>query len=369
VGDQKERIARLEYRWKGGGADWQLSGEGAFNSLDNVSNFFVLRSDGSFEEIPLVGGTATVKEDRYELMASYGRPLSSKLSIQLAAGGEYSNLRQLGAGGLSRTFWRPKGLFSAAWKPSPRLDINFKAQRRVGQLNFGDFLRSVNLNDDRENAGNPELVPQQSWEVELEGIRNFGAYGTSSMRLYGRLIDDIVDFIPIGLTGESPGNIDRATVFGFDWKATFNADPMGWRGAKIDLRLTAQKTRLEDPLTGERRPISNNLLHGMSFALRHDVPETSWAWGTSYSYFFYARSYRLTEVNRAWEGPVFGQFLVENKNVFGLTVRATLTNFLFGTSMLDRTVYVGRRTGPVDFYERRDRKIGPILTFAISGKF
>jgi hypothetical protein len=369
VGDHKERIARTEYRWKGGGADWQLSGEAAFNSLDRVSQLFVLRPNGDFEEIPLPRGSATVKEDRYELMASYGRPLSPKLSIQLAAGGEYSNLRQVGEDGLERTFWRPKGLFSAAWKPAPRLDVNFKLQRRVGQLNFGDFLASVNLNDDRENAGNPELVPQQSWEAEVETIKNFGAYGTTTLRLYGRLIDDIVDIIPIGLTGESPGNIDRATVFGVDWKGTLQADPLGWRGAKIDVRMIAQRTRLEDPLTGEPRPISNNMIHAASFALRRDVPGTPWAWGASFNYQKNALNYRLTEVSRQHEGPVFGNVFVEHKDVLGLTVRASLTNFLDAKSYLDRTVYVQRRTGPVDFYERRDRKIGPILSFAISGKF
>jgi hypothetical protein len=369
IGDQKEQIGRAEYRWKAGGADWQLSGEAAFNSLDKVSQLFALRSNGEFEEVPLPGGTATVKEDRYELMASYGRPLSPKLGIQLAVGGEYSNLRQVGGGGLERTFWRPKGLFSAAWKPAPRLDVNFKLQRRVGQLNFGDFLASVNLNDDRQNAGNPDLVPQQSWDAELETVRNLGLYGTTSLKVYGRLIDDIVDIIPIGLTGESPGNIDRATVMGIDWKGTLQADPLGWRGAKIDVRMIAQRTRLKDPLTGESRPISNNTLHAVSFALRHDVPATSWAWGASFSFQRNALNYRLTEVSRQYEGPAFGNIFVEHKDVLGLTARASLTNFLDGRSYLDRTVYVGRRTGPVAFYERRDRKIGPILSLALSGKF
>ncbi|HEX8381732.1 MAG TPA: TonB-dependent receptor, partial [Allosphingosinicella sp.] len=107
IADTHERIGRAEYRWKWGKSDLQLSAEGAFNSLDNVSEFLILRPNGEYEEIPLPGGTATVKEDRYEVMASLGRPLSPKLSIQLAAGGEYSNLRQTGPGGLSRTFWRP----------------------------------------------------------------------------------------------------------------------------------------------------------------------------------------------------------------------------------------------------------------------
>jgi hypothetical protein len=32
-------------------------------------------------------------------------------------------------------------------------------------------------------------------------------------------------------------------------------------------------------------------------------------------------------------------------------------------------VFVGRRTGPVDYVETRDRVIGPIFSFAVRGKF
>lgn len=369
IADTHERIGRAEYRWKWGKSDFQLSAEGAFNSLDNVSHFFILRSTGNYEEIPLPGGTATVKEDRYEGMASFGRPLTPKLSIQLAAGGEYSNLRQTGPGGLSRTFWRPKGLFSAAWKPTPLLDVNLKLQRRVGQLNFGDFLAKVNLTDDRQNAGNVELMPQQSWELDLEATRNLKKYGRTTLRLYGRLIDDIVDIVPIGPTGESPGNLDHASVYGFEWKTTFNFDPMGWKGAKADFRVQAQKSSVEDPLTGERRPISNSLLHLAEFSLRHDIPDSDWAWGSGYSYALSAKNYRLTEVGRQWEGPVWGNVYVENKDVFGLTVRATVGNVFGARSMWDRVVYQGRRTGPIAFIERRDRLIGPIFSFQVRGKF
>ena len=369
VADTQERIARAEYRWKWGKADLQISAEGAFNSLDNVAEFVELQPDGSFAEIELPGSTGIVKEDRYEVMASYGRPLSSTLTVQLAAGGEYSNLRQIGAGGLSRTFWRPKGLFSAAWKANPRLDVNFKLQRRVGQLNFSDFLATVNLTDDRENAGNVELVPTQSWEADLEATRNLGRYGTTTLRLYGRLYEDVVDTIPIGLTGESRGNIDKATAYGAEWKTTFNFDPMGWRGAKLDARVQAQKTQVEDPLTGEHRPISTNLLHLFDVTLRHDIPGSDWAWGGNANYALYAKDYRLTEVGRLWEGPAWVSAYVEHKDVMGLTVRATVNNIFGATSMWDRIVYVGRRTGPIQQLEHRDRLIGPIFSFQVRGKF
>jgi outer membrane receptor for ferrienterochelin and colicins len=369
VADTDERIARAEYRWKWGKGDWQISAEGAFNSLDNVTELAVLEPDGTFTGIELPGGTATVKEDRYEVMASHGRPLSPRLTVQLAAGGEYSNLRQIGGGGLSRTFWRPKGSFSAAWKATPRLDVNFKLQRRVGQLNFGDFLATVNLNDDRENAGNVELVPTQSWEADLEATRNLGRYGTSTLRLYGRLYDDIVDTIPIGLTGESRGNIDRASAYGAEWKTTFNFDPLGWKGAKLDARFQVQKSSVEDPLTGEKRSISGNLLQLFDLTLRHDIAGGDWAWGGNANYALYSRDYRLTEVGRLWEGPVWASLYVENKDVMGLTVRATIGNIVGATSMWDRTVYVGRRTGPIQQIEHRDRLIGPIFSFQVRGKF
>ena len=367
--DFRERIGRAEYRWKALGGDWQLSGEAAFNSLDNRSTLFDLMPGGDFEEVPLPGGTAKVEEDRYEVVASHGRTLSPKLSVQLSAGGEYSTLSQSGENGLTRDFWRPKGSVAVAWKPSPRTDVNVRLQRRVGQLNFFDFVATVNLSEDRENAGNPNLVPQQSWEAEVEATRNLGPWGTATLRAYGQLIDDIVDIVPIGETGESPGNIDRATLYGAEFKGTINFDPLGWRGAKLDTRVQLQGSRLEDPLTGETRPISNSLLRLANVSLRHDIPATDWAWGGSASYQHNALNTRLTEVGRSTEGPVFANLFIEHKDVLGLAVRATAGNLLGADSTFDRTVYAGRRTGPVAFVERRDRVIGPIFSFSVRGTF
>jgi outer membrane receptor for ferrienterochelin and colicins len=367
--DELERIARAEFRWRGGGADWQISGEAAFNRLDVESQIFTLDPDGTFREIPFPAGTGSVAEDRYELIASYGRPLASNLTMQLSAGGEYSQLSQAGPNGLTRTFVRPKGQLALNWRPDPRTTLNLRLQRRVGQLNFLDFLATVNLSDDRENAGNPELVPPQSWELDLEGIRNLGRYGTTRLRLYGRLFQDVVDTIPIGANGESPGNIDKATIYGFESNTTFNFDPMGWRGARLDARLQMQRSRVEDPLTGEDRPISNSLVRLAEVSLRHDVPGTDWAWGASVAHFKSARNVRLTEISRQSEGPAFASLFVEHKDLLGLTVRATVNNILGARSNLDRTVYVGRRTGPIDFIEDRNRTIGPIFSFSVRGRF
>lgn len=368
-GEDRELIGRSEYRWTRGVAEWQVSAEGAFNSLDSTSRLFERDADGSFSEIPLPGGTAKVEEDRYEVMVSQGRPLGSGVTMKLSAGGEYSQLAQVGAGGTTRTFWRPKGEVSTAWKISPRTDLSVKLARRVGQLNFFDFLASVDVTNDQETAANPDLVPEQSWDLDIEGVRALGPWGRTTLHVFGRLIDDIIDYVPIGTSGEAPGNLDQATVYGIQSRSTINFDPMGWRGARLDARFIWQGSEVEDPLTGESRPISGSLQEFFDIALRHDVANTEWAWGTGYSYQLEALSYRLTEVGRQWEGPLWGSVYLEHKNVAGLTIRAGVGNLFAADSMWDRTVHAGRRTDPVAYIEERDRQIGPIFTFAVRGKF
>ncbi len=369
VGDDREMIGRTEYRWTNRGAEWQISAEGAFNSLDNVTRTFEMEPGGDFEEVEFSGGIAKVEEDRYEVMGSYGRSLASNVTMKLSAGGEYSKLAQAGAGGTTRTFYRPKGELSTAWKVSPRTDVNVKLARRVGQLDFFDFLASVDVATDQETSANPDLVPEQSWDLDLEGVRNLGTLGSTTLHVYGRLIDDIIDYIPIGTTGQAPGNLESATLYGIESRSTFNLDRIGWTGARFDAHFGWQDSEVEDPLTGEQRPISNSLQEFFSLALRHDIAGSHWAWGTGYSYQLNAKDYRLTEVGRLWEGPVWGDVYVEHKNVGGLTVRAGVHNLFAADSMWDRTVHTGRRTDPVDFVEERDRQIGPIFSFAVRGKF
>jgi len=369
VGTEREMIGRAEYRWKSLGGEFQISGETAFNSLDNTSRLFSMAAGGAFEEVPLPGGTAKVEEDRDEVIGSYGRALTKTLTMKLSAGGEYSQLAQVGAGGTTRQFQRPKGELSAAWKATPLTDINLKLARRVGQLNFFDFLASADVQNDVEKSANPDLVPEQSWDLEVEGVRNLGTLGSTTLRLYGRKIDDIIDYVPIGANGESPGNLDQATLYGILSRSTFNLDRVGWKGARLDLELQWQDSQVEDPLTGRQRPISNSTQEAASLSLRHDIAKTDWAWGTDYSYYLAAKNYRLTEEGRLWEGPIWGDVYIEHKNVRGLTVRAGVYNLVAADSMWDRTVHAGRRTDSVAFIEHRDRQIGPIFSFQVRGKF
>lgn len=369
TGDIAETIARAEYGWKMLGGDWQLSMEAAFNSLDNVASIASLDAAGEFIDSPFPGGSGGVKEDRYEGLLSFGRPLSPTLSFQLVAGAERSTISQTGADGLTRSFLRPKGSVTLAWKPSADFDLSVKLRRRVLQLSFYDFLARAFLNDDNANAGNAELRPQQDWSLEAEANRRLGAWGSTKLRLIHREVEDYVDVVPVG-DGESVGNVPNATASAIDWTATIQFDPLGWKGAKLDARLLLQRSRLRDPFTGDARQYSGFTDRLAALAFRHDVPGTDWAYGAGFEYSRNQPRYRSNQVDLIYEGPVFTSAFVENKDVFGLTVRAEVINLNDARSRRERVIYSGlRSTAPIASVESRDRLIGPIFSFSVRGTF
>jgi outer membrane receptor for ferrienterochelin and colicins len=370
VGDETETIVRGEYRWRGGSNDWQISLEGALNRLDVNNNLFNLVGS-QFVPVPGAFNESVVEERRAEAILTYGRPLSPTLTLQAAAGAEFSELTQAGAGGLTRQFFRPKGFVNLAWRPNPNLDISARIERVVGQLNFFDFVASSNVSAGTSNAGNVNLVPPQRWNGQLQVRRNLGPWGTVTGRFYGSLISDIVDVIPIGATGQSPGNLDgAATLYGAQITSTINFDRLGWRGAKLDANLQFQRTSLEDPLTGLRRPFNETMTRQIDMTLRHDIPNTPWAWGVNAFQYRQSAGFRLDQRFRFLDTPGGLGAFVEHKNLFGLTVRASVDNLLGTNESFSRTFYNGRRLADDSnraFTEDRDRFYGPIFTLSISG--
>ncbi len=370
VVDSGEVIGRAELGWKWGKADWQIAAEGAFNRLDKEAGLFELDPAGNFVEVPFPGGDGGVREDRYEAILSYGRPLTSKLTMQLSAGAEKSTISQTGANALSRTFVRPKGSASLAWTPEKGLDVSLKIAREVDQLDFGDFLARVFLEEGNENANNAELVPTQSWNVELAVKKDLGRWGSTNIRFFDRRFEDYIEVIPLPGGGEGRGNIDHAERRGFEWTSTINLDPIGFRGAKLDSNLILQTSSLRDPLTGEKRQMSGLQTRYALVELRHDVPDTDWAWGAGIEHIHVTPYYRTGEFGLDTEGPVFDFSYLEHKDVMGLTVRLQIVNLLNARHKLYRTVYEDRRNNsPIAFIERRNQLIGPIFRLSFRGTF
>jgi len=369
--DSSERIGRSEYGWDMGGGNWQLDFEAAFNSLDQTAQLYIMDEDGEFDEIPFPSGSGGVTEDRYEVILNHNRTLAPGLSLQFGAGGEYSTLSQTGPDGQVRSFLRPKGSLTLGYTPKQGLDLSYKLARTVGQLSFGDFLASVNLAQDNGNAGNNELVPQQAWEMDFEVRKNLNAWGSVNLRLYGRWIEDYIEFIPVPPIFETRGNIaGKATLYGANLNGTVNMDPLGWKGAKLNLYAQVEDSHLKDPLTLEGRPFSGHTDWNGEISLRYDVPKSDWAFGAGFQWTHAQDFVRLSEVSKEYEGPIYTWAFIENKDVFGLTVNFNVFNLTDGRAIFDRAVYSGYRDiFPLIYREHRNLSVQPIFQLRISGTF
>ena len=116
------------------------------------------------------------------------------------------------------------------------------------------------------------------------------------------------------------------------------------------MNLQFQKTRLTDPLTGDHRPINENMTRQIDINLRHDIPSTQWAYGGNVFQYRQSAGFRLDQRFRFLDTPGSLGLFVEHKDVFGLTVRASVDNLLGTNESFSRTFFDGRRNA--DQHER-----------------
>ena len=367
--DESESILRSEYSWAGeNDSDWQISLEGAFNSLESEAELFENVAFGIPTEVTLGTPAIKVEEKRAEAFVTHGRKLSEDLRLQVSLGAEQSEIMSDGASGQTRTFTRPKGSASLAWEASDKLTINTSISRNVGQLNFFDFVSNVDLNQGDDQTGNVDIVPQQSWFLELEAERDFGDWGAVTASVFAEDIEDLVDTVPIG-TGEGPGNIESAYRYGLEVEGTLKFDPLGWNGAQLVYEVFAQDTFLDDPVTGETRDFSGNTIYAYELEFRHDIENTDLAWGIIYETFRDAPGFRRN-VRRYYEQPQgFSYAFIEHKDLWGMTGTIFLANILDSDDNFQRISYTPDRSGSIEQIEDRSRNFGNILTLRLKGTF
>jgi outer membrane receptor for ferrienterochelin and colicins len=391
-----ESILRGEYGFSAFGGDAQWAVEGVFNYVDLAAELGSRQPDGSYPLAAFAPGTARVEERRAETNVSWSSKLSDAWSLQSSLGGEYSELSQIGAGGLTREFVRPKGFLALVWKVDDALDVNLKAERRVGQLDFGDFLSSVDLQNNSNSAGNVDLVPEQSWILSSEINKKLGPWGAVKLAGEYHFIEDVVDQVPIdanglpvidpvanaaSIVGEGVGNIDSATASSITGSGTINFDPIGLKGVQLEFSLRYRNSDVEDPLTGESRQISGYPKITNTGSIRWDIPDTNWTLVAGIEEYQNYLSYRLDQISWNWNAPSVNFFSIQNKDVFGMKVELQAVNLNDTSENFMREVFcddsacdpnvsgVRLRLNPPDFTEERHRTFGPIVRLNVSGTF
>lgn len=366
--NEAEAVLRSEYVFNWLGGDWQWSMEGTRNFLDIEADLERRDAEGVLRPV-LFEGSSRVEEDRAESTLSYSLALNSRLQLQTSIGAEYSQISQSGPAGQTRDFVRPNGFMSLNWKASDSLNMSLRAERVVGQLNFFDFIASVNVNQERVNVTNADLVPPQSWLFEFESQKIIGDYGSITLRAFYEDISDIVDLIPIQGGGQAPGNIDSALRYGASTNITLLSDPLGWNGMRLDIEAEYTETEVLDPLLNTKRRISDETFIRFNSTLRQDFQNTDWAIGFSTNYDRASRLVRLDEISEFVPSFAFAEVFVEYKDFYGITLRATVADVLYRDNNFFRTVFNDRVTGDIAFREERFRGFGRIFRLDIEGSF
>jgi hypothetical protein len=240
----------------------EIGGEAALNTLDNATDLLVVEEDGSRTTVDLPIADAKVKEKRGEVYVNVGRTLNPALRVDGGMRFEYSQLTVTGDATADRTlkFFKPN--FTVDWKPGGGWHTQFSVRRTVAQLDFYDFISFGDLSAQRINAGNADLEPQRTWEFRATVDHPLFGDGLFKLDVGHDLVSLLQDRILICDEIDHPGDPD----FCFDAPGNLGAGrrhfasltldaPLGmiWKGLRAKLTGTVQRTRVEDPISGDKR--------------------------------------------------------------------------------------------------------------------
>ncbi|HYU96322.1 MAG TPA: TonB-dependent receptor plug domain-containing protein [Sphingomicrobium sp.] len=260
---RNETIGRLSWtRANLLGLSFEAGAEAAYNTLDDHVELNAVDEDGNRVPIDLSIADATVKEKRGEVYVNLGKALSPTLRVDGGVNYEYSNLKVRGDAIADRTlkFLKPNITFD--WKPGGGWHTQLSVKRTVAQLDFYDFISVGDLSTKRINGGNADLEPQRTWEFRATVEHPLFGDGLFKLDLGHDLVSKLQDRILIcdeidhpgdpDFCADAPGNLGT----GRRYFASLTLDAplaMLWKGLRAKLTGTIQRTRVEDPISGDKR--------------------------------------------------------------------------------------------------------------------
>jgi len=260
---RNETLGRLSWtRPNLAGFSFEAGAEASYNTLDDHVDLDAIDQNGAHVPIELSIANATVREKRGEVYVSVGKTLSPNLRVDGGVNYEFSNLKVRGDAVADRTLKFLKPNITLDWKPGGGWHTQFSVKRTVAQLDFYDFISVGDLSTKRINGGNADLQPQRTWEFRGTVDHPLFGDGLFKLDLGHDLVSLLQDRILIcdevdhpgdpNFCADAPGNLGT----GKRWFASLTLDaPLGmlWKGLRAKLTGTVQRTRVEDPISGEQR--------------------------------------------------------------------------------------------------------------------
>lgn len=374
-----EAVGRIQTDWGGIASHAvQFGGEIAYNRLD-----------ARFSAANIVGGTITnfppsdvlVEETRIEPFVTDVWTLGPKWKIEAGVVAEFSKLTLSGDSTAARNFKFIKPRAIATWTVTPETTLEFRAERQVAQLDFGEFATSIDVGlGNQVDAGNADLVPEKVTNLSALIRHKFLERGSIQFRGSYQFVSDTQDLVPVTLRDaagnitaqfDGAGNIGNSKRWDGELEITLPFDwltkPTGVTGIEVKYTGHYHGSRVTDPVTGEKRRMSNRPLWHQEWQLRHDIAGSGFVYGVTAYVQEANNGYFLNEFRRQTEGVRTNLFVEYNKLKLG-TLRLQYTSI--ADFNRDRFIYTGTRaTGAINQIVNRERFLDPLLQLSLSGKF
>ena len=293
--DPQETVFSVTENQRGRNWSFQAGAEGSLNTLRNNISY---QYNGN--EIPLPSANVTVSEQRVEASGvGTWHPLSF-FGIEAGARYETSKLIQTGDSSLKKhlSFLKPHALLTFDIKSNDEIRVLY--ERQVGQLNFNNYVSSVQLSSAQVMGGNPNLLPYSQWRTEVLWEHHFRS-GSLVLTARQDSISNVVDRVALKSSAglfDASGNIKSGKRQEFIASANLPLDWMTLDGVTVRGSWLTRFTHVIDPTTGIRRPINNEAPYEASFNLTEDLPSIHSRWGATYTHEIDSSTYKFNDIRR-----------------------------------------------------------------------
>ena len=347
-GEASESILRGLLRFeKSTAMTFEGGGEVAYNMLEVDQAFTV-----GGTPVPLPSASVKVEETRGELFGKGTWRVRSDLTLEGGLRLESSTISQSGDADQEKSFFFAKPRFLATWTPMADNQVRVRFEREVGQLDFGDFAASADLDDENVFGGNVDLEPEQRWISELIYERRFWGDGIVSVGLRHDEITDAIDVIPLDQGLSAVGNIGDGTLDQLALTVAIPTDKLGVAGGMFRFRNTWNHSEVTDPTTGEVRPISNVRASQATISWEQDITRWKLQYGAAYIPLLTGQWSYDPDQTSGWRGHDYFEAWAEYKPTETLAIRAQVN--IWDDFDVERTVYADRSPArPIAFVEHR----------------
>lgn len=347
AGQSSESILRSLARFERSQAvTFEVGGELAYNMREVVQAFTI----GGIP-VPLPSDSVLVEETRGEAFGKGAWRVSPELTLEGGLRLEVSTISQSGDAEQTKNLFFAKPRLLATWTPASGTQWRLRLERVVGQLDFGDFAASADLDDEDVFGGNADLEPEQRWIGELTYERRFLGDGIVSLGLRHDEISDVLDVIPLTDGLSATGNIGDGTRDQLTLNITTPTDRVGITGGRFSIRNTWNHTEVTDPTTGEIRPISDVPGSQTVMVFEQDISSWKLRWGGSYVPRSHSKSFDPDQTAISLRHDII-ELWSEYKPTPTVTIRAQVN--LADDFNVERTVFANRTPArPVAFVDNR----------------